>query len=297
MPSQLPAYPFAYLPVCPLPACLTVYLLACSPSPSIVHPHKQQNTGLSLITWQMVQGAKPFQGMSRKDFFHHVVHRHFRPPVDPRWPTALSNLIVRSWDPDQLKRPTAREYVSTIENIIVSLNRHRRNSTGNSSSLARMRTMFQMMKERAEDYVIGTGGGRRSSLVENDEEQEHEGGGVVHEAFVHEQPQHQEEAAAQQHQQQRQRQQAQQQQEGHTASTTTTAKAQQPATTVTAVEAAATNPPHQHQRHQTRGQPSPSVDVPASSAKVIIDEHGAAVVGGAEGVTGAGAPHKRRNSY
>ncbi len=113
---------------------------------------------LSLITWQMVQGTKPFQGMSRKDFFHHVVHRHFRPPVDPKWPTALSALIVRAWDPDQLKRPTAREYADALEGIIQGLHRHRRNSTGTSSSLTRVKNMFQVMKERAEEYVVGATG-------------------------------------------------------------------------------------------------------------------------------------------
>ncbi len=132
----------------------------------------------------MVQGSKPFQGMSRKDFFHHVVHRHFRPPVDAKWPPALSALILRSWDPDQLKRPTAREYVACVEEIMASLGhaRHRRNSTGTSvsggngtaSGLARVRSIFQAMKERAEDYVGGAGAGaadggdrdrRRSSVT------------------------------------------------------------------------------------------------------------------------------------
>lgn len=146
----------------------------------------------------MVQGTKPFQGMSRKDFFHHVVHRHFRPPVDPKWPPALSALIVRSWDPDQLKRPTAREYVIALEGIMDSLThaRHRRNSTGTSASggsgLARVRSMLQMMKERAEDYVVGAGAGgnggdrRRSSVV----------------AATAEQPQQQQQAGPQAEQQQ-----------------------------------------------------------------------------------------------
>ncbi|TFJ88587.1 hypothetical protein NSK_000157 [Nannochloropsis salina CCMP1776] len=113
---------------------------------------------LALITWQMVQGTKPFQGMSRKDFFHHVVHRHFRPPVDPKWPPALSSIIVQAWDPDQLKRPTAREFVDTLGSIVRGLSRHRRNSTGTSSSLSRVRNMFNMIKERAEDYVVGATG-------------------------------------------------------------------------------------------------------------------------------------------
>jgi len=118
---------------------------------------------LALITWQMVQGTKPFQGMSRKDFFHHVVHRHFRPPVDPKWPAALSAIILRAWDPDQLKRPTAREYVDALKGVVHGLSRHRRNSTG--SSLSRVRNIFQMMKERAEDYVVGTTGTAAATAV------------------------------------------------------------------------------------------------------------------------------------
>lgn len=103
--------------------------------------------------------------MSRKDFFHHVVHRHFRPAIDPKWPSSLSNLIVRSWDPDQLKRPTSREFVAGLDAIMGSMNRHRRNSTGNPTGLGRMRSVFQMMKERAGDYVVVGTAGRRSSKV------------------------------------------------------------------------------------------------------------------------------------
>jgi len=102
--------------------------------------------GLSLITWQMAQGTKPFQGMSRKEFFHHVVHRHFRPPIDPRWPHGLRTLIERSWDPDYTRRPTAREYVAAIDEIAASITRHRRNSTSVPSSLqSKVRSMFQQV--------------------------------------------------------------------------------------------------------------------------------------------------------
>lgn len=109
-------------------------------------------TGLSLITWQMAQGTKPFQGMSRKEFFHHVVHRHFRPPIDPRWPQGLRTLIEHSWDPDHTRRPTARQYVAAIDEIASSISRHRRNSTQVPSSLqSKVRSMFKQ--------VLGGGNG------------------------------------------------------------------------------------------------------------------------------------------
>jgi len=169
---------------------------------------------LALITWQMVQGTKPFQGMSRKDFFHHVVHRHFRPPVDPKWPAALSAIIVRAWDPDQLKRPTAREYVDALEGVVHGLSRHRRNSTGTSSSLSRVRNMFQMMKERAEDYVVGATGTAAATAAGGAAA----AGGAHHErrrssAAGEEQPAPREEKAQQQQQQQQQRPPKQQQQQ------------------------------------------------------------------------------------
>jgi serine/threonine protein kinase len=81
----------------------------------LLYNQKADVYSLSLITWQMAQGTKPFQGMSRKDFFHHVVHRHFRPALDPKWPAGLSQLIQRSWDPDYTRRPTAREYVQVCD--------------------------------------------------------------------------------------------------------------------------------------------------------------------------------------
>lgn len=113
----------------------------------------------------MAQGTKPFQGMSRKDYFHHVVHRNFRPPIDSKWPEPLQKLIVRSWDPDHSKRPTAREYTAVIDGILASMQRHaRRGSTGNPVSL--LRSAVNMLIRPAEE------GKRRDDGNDYDERKE-----------------------------------------------------------------------------------------------------------------------------
>ena len=240
---------------------------------------------LSLITYQMLQGAKPFQGMSRKDFFHHVVHRHFRPPVDAKWPAALTNLIVRSWDPDQLKRPTAREYVDAIDAILHSLHRHRRNSTGTNSSLARVRTMFQMMKERAEDYVAGGGTTAAGAGAGGGAEAEAPGSGERRRSSVvpaEEQHQQQQQPKQQQQQQQQQRQPRREERAAPTA--------------VTPAPTRSPTPTGQVLIQQEEGEvPRKDTAAGAGAGAGAGAAMGAPDAGGQ--LVGEGGMHKRRNSY
>jgi len=65
-------------------------------------------TGFSFIVWEMAKFIKPFEGYNKQEFYEAVVQRGERPPLDPRWNKAFSDLLEASWHPTPSERPVRR---------------------------------------------------------------------------------------------------------------------------------------------------------------------------------------------
>jgi len=60
--------------------------------------HKADVYSFGIILWEIVSFQKPFDGMSRDEFYARVVHGGERPVINKRWPTELSDLMQLCWD-------------------------------------------------------------------------------------------------------------------------------------------------------------------------------------------------------
>ncbi|KAF1317830.1 Tkl protein kinase, partial [Globisporangium splendens] len=74
---------------------------------------------LSLVLWSLQSREKPFGNLSR-DQVYEQVPLGTRPPVKAMsgFPPAMQDLIVRAWDTDPAKRPSAATLAATIEKIL-----------------------------------------------------------------------------------------------------------------------------------------------------------------------------------
>ncbi|CAI5746296.1 unnamed protein product [Peronospora destructor] len=76
---------------------------------------------LSLVLWTLRARVKPFR-MYSKSKVYEMVPTGARPSVEEMgdYPQQMQDLIVRGWDNDPKKRPTAKEMVDEIERILAS---------------------------------------------------------------------------------------------------------------------------------------------------------------------------------
>lgn len=74
---------------------------------------------LSLVLWSLRSREKPFGDLSR-DQVYEEVPLGVRPPVEGMggFPKAMQSLVVRAWDADPAKRPSAAELAAGIEKIL-----------------------------------------------------------------------------------------------------------------------------------------------------------------------------------
>ncbi|KAL7581060.1 hypothetical protein ACA910_005863 [Epithemia clementina (nom. ined.)] len=71
-----------------------------------------------IILWELNSGKKPFEGLTRETFYEQVVHGGERPPVRSKWPEPLCNLMTQCWDADMWNRPTFREILERIDEML-----------------------------------------------------------------------------------------------------------------------------------------------------------------------------------
>jgi len=71
-----------------------------------------------VILWEMNAGKKPFDGLNRESFYEQVVHGGERPPIKSKWPQTLSTLIEKCWDADMWNRPSFREVVDALDEML-----------------------------------------------------------------------------------------------------------------------------------------------------------------------------------
>lgn len=72
----------------------------------------------SIVLWELCSLRKPFAGMSVEDHYRQVAEQGHRPPLDPRWPPALRNLLEKSWHTNPDARPSMVEVRDTLRHII-----------------------------------------------------------------------------------------------------------------------------------------------------------------------------------
>lgn len=51
-----------------------------------------------IILWELVAFKKPYDGMSRTEYYSRVVHGGERPPINKKWPEDLTILIKSCWE-------------------------------------------------------------------------------------------------------------------------------------------------------------------------------------------------------
>ncbi len=75
---------------------------------------------LCMVLWTLRSREPPFEEYEREDVYKGVVEDNLRPSVDAMadYPPKMQELIVRGWDADPKKRPSAAEMVREIEQII-----------------------------------------------------------------------------------------------------------------------------------------------------------------------------------
>uniref|UniRef100_A0AAV1UZH2 Protein kinase domain-containing protein n=1 Tax=Peronospora matthiolae TaxID=2874970 RepID=A0AAV1UZH2_9STRA len=76
---------------------------------------------LSLVLWTLRARVKPFENLDRAETYR-MVPAGVRPPLEAMsdFPQQMQDLIVRGWDNDPKKRPSAKEMADEIEQILAS---------------------------------------------------------------------------------------------------------------------------------------------------------------------------------
>lgn len=74
---------------------------------------------LSLVLWALRARSKPYPQYTREDVYAKVP-KGLRPPVEAMgdYPQAMQDLVVRGWDADPARRPSAREMADEIDRIL-----------------------------------------------------------------------------------------------------------------------------------------------------------------------------------
>ena len=72
----------------------------------------------SILAWQILKDKVPFRGMNKTSFTLEVVRKGVRPKIDSSWPPQLSSLLQSCWHADSMKRPSFKDVVHQIDDLI-----------------------------------------------------------------------------------------------------------------------------------------------------------------------------------
>lgn len=85
---------------------------------SLPYNHKADVYSFGIILWEMNAGKKPFQGLSREQFYESIVHGGERPPLNKKWPPELCDLISNCWDTEIEKRPNFGQIIEALDSLL-----------------------------------------------------------------------------------------------------------------------------------------------------------------------------------
>lgn len=71
-----------------------------------------------IILWELNAMKKPFEGLSRDQFYERVVYGGERPPLGRKWPVELTSLMSECWDADLHNRPKFRDIVKRLDALL-----------------------------------------------------------------------------------------------------------------------------------------------------------------------------------
>ena len=90
-----------------------------SPEVSLSQPYncKAEVYSFSMILWQLLSHARPFEGVTASTFIDRVAKGGERPKVDPAWPEGLRTLLEQCWNTDPALRPHFKELHPRLEEL------------------------------------------------------------------------------------------------------------------------------------------------------------------------------------
>ena len=77
--------------------CGSLRYMAPEVADSKPYNHKVDVYSFAIILWEMMAFEKPFDGMTRDEFYQKVVHDGERPPLNKKWPENLVELMTSCW--------------------------------------------------------------------------------------------------------------------------------------------------------------------------------------------------------
>ena len=80
--------------------------------------HKADVYSFGIILWEMNAGIRPFNNLSRDNFYEQVVHGGERPHLSKKWPLELNKLIAACWSIEIAARPSFGEIVDAIDSLL-----------------------------------------------------------------------------------------------------------------------------------------------------------------------------------
>jgi len=99
------------------------YIFLQAPEVALRKPYTEKADVFSfgIMIWQMARDRVPFKGVSRDEFFSHVIYKGQRPKLDKSWPSGFSKLLTDCWDKDPRLRPSFDDIVARLTNLINAL--------------------------------------------------------------------------------------------------------------------------------------------------------------------------------
>jgi len=73
----------------------------------------------AILLWQIYSLEKPFEDYNVKMHRELVIHGNQRPPINPRWPEKLSNLISSAWSTNLSERPTVYKIMHVLRSDVI----------------------------------------------------------------------------------------------------------------------------------------------------------------------------------
>lgn len=128
-----------------------------------------------ILLWEMCSLERPYQGYEYRDLHDRVIWGTVRPKLDPAWPEALKELMVRCWSQFPTERPSSEEVVESLTAIAESPDSGSGGGSGGLSGLKKITSLGSLsamsrkassnsLKKSKDQSSGGSRSGRRSSI-------------------------------------------------------------------------------------------------------------------------------------